>query len=118
MVECVFTIDYEIYGNGEGSLRELVYEPARQLKEIFDQAGVKFVAFVEVAELQKIDAVHSDEAIDDVKRQIRELHEQGFEIALHLHPQWSNARYSAAGGISTTASTIFALFHFLGSIKS
>ena len=28
MIECIFTIDYEIYGNGEGSLQQLVYEPA------------------------------------------------------------------------------------------
>ena len=32
MIECIFTIDYEIYGNGEGSLKELVFEPASVLK--------------------------------------------------------------------------------------
>ena len=31
--------------------------------------------------------------IDQVKRQICDLHNEGFEIALHLHPQWCNARY-------------------------
>jgi hypothetical protein len=93
MIECIFTIDYEIYGNGEGSLKELVYEPARRLKSIFDKAGVKFVVFVEAAELEKIDTFRTDPAIDDVKRQLREFHENGFEIALHLHPQWCNARY-------------------------
>jgi len=30
MIDCIFTIDYEIYGNGEGSLRELVYEPTQK----------------------------------------------------------------------------------------
>lgn len=40
MLECIFTIDYEIYGNGEGSLKELVYEPAKHLKAIFDIPGV------------------------------------------------------------------------------
>jgi hypothetical protein len=30
-----------------------------------------------------------------VKQQIKNLHREGFEIALHLHPQWSNARYDA-----------------------
>jgi len=28
-----------------------------------------------------------------VKRQIRDLHRDGFEIGLHLHPQWCNASY-------------------------
>jgi hypothetical protein len=93
MVECIFTIDYEIYGDGRGSLRDLVYEPARRLKEIFDKAGAKMVMFVEAAELKKIDALRTDPAIDDVKQQIREFHRDGHEIALHIHPQWFNARY-------------------------
>ena len=93
MLECIFTIDYEIYGNGEGSLKELVYQPAKQLKAIFDRANAKFVVFVEAAELKKIDTLRTDPAIDDVKRQLREFYEEGFEIGLHLHPQWCNARY-------------------------
>jgi hypothetical protein len=94
MVECIFTIDYEIYGNGEGSLNELVLEPAKQLKTIFDRAGAKFVVFVEAAELEKMDRLRTDPAIDDVKSQVQEFYEEGFEIGLHLHPQWCNARYS------------------------
>ena len=93
MIECIFTIDYEIYGNGQGSLKELVYDPAQRLKAIFDQADAKFVVFVEAAELERIDALHTDSAIGDVKRQVREFYKEGFEIALHLHPQWCNARY-------------------------
>lgn len=93
MLECIFTIDYEIYGNGHGSLRELVFEPADRLRKIFDEIGAKFVVFVEVAELEKIDALQTDSAIQLVKNQIREFFEAGFEIALHLHPQWCNADY-------------------------
>jgi hypothetical protein len=93
MIECVFTIDYEIYGNGEGSLRELVYEPAKQLKRIFDKTAAKFVVFVEAAELEQIDTFRTDPIIGKVRRQLREFYEQGFEIALHLHPQWCNGRY-------------------------
>jgi hypothetical protein len=93
MIECIFTIDYEIYGNGEGSLRDLIYEPTWKIKEIFDQAGVKIVVFVEAVELEKLEASGTDSAINDVKRQVQELYRQGHEIALHLHPQWCNARY-------------------------
>ena len=93
MIECIFTIDYEIYGDGHGSLKELVYEPAKQLKALFDQLGAKLVVFVEAAELEKIDTFGTDPAIEDVKQQIRDFHEDGHEIALHVHPQWCNARY-------------------------
>ncbi len=93
MIECVFTVDYEIYGNGEGSLTKLVYEPTRRLVRIFENAGVRFVCFVEAAELQTIQRFHIDAAIHDVRNQVRELHDRGFEVGLHLHPQWFSASY-------------------------
>jgi len=93
MIKCIFTIDYEIYGNGEGSLRELVHEPARKLMAIFEENNARFVNFVEVAEFQKIEEGGTDQALGDVRRQVREMYEQGYEIALHLHPQWFNARF-------------------------
>jgi hypothetical protein len=93
MIECIFTIDYEIYGNGEGSLRELVYEPAEKLAAIFRKWNVRFVPFVEVAELEMLEAKGADPAIAQVKGQIREFFRDGFELGLHLHPQWYKGRY-------------------------
>jgi len=93
MIEFVFTIDYEIYGNGEGSLGELVHDPAEKLAEVFNKYQSKFVAFIEVAELEMIEANRTDRAIDKVKHQIKKLYGDGFELGLHLHPQWYNARH-------------------------
>jgi hypothetical protein len=93
MIECIFTIDCEIYGNGEGSLRELVYEPAEKLMAIFRKREARFVAFVEVAELEMIGSKGSDRAINLVTHQLRDFYKEGFELGLHLHPQWYNARY-------------------------
>src|SRR5947209_1806472 len=99
MLECIFSIDYEIYGDGHGSLRDLVYEPARRLRSLFEKAGAKLVVFVEAAEFEKVDQFRTDPAIDDIKEQIREFHRDGHEIALHIHPQWCNARYEAGAWI-------------------
>ena len=93
MIECIFTIDYEIYGNGRGALRDLVYEPAKKLMAIFSRRNLRFVPFVEVAELEMIESKGADEAIDLVKQQIRNFHRDGFELGLHLHPQWYNGEY-------------------------
>lgn len=93
MVECLFTLDYEIYGNGEGALQQLVWQPANELQRVFEVAAAKLVVFVEAAELETIEIAGSDPAIHDVKNQLRELHRRGHEIALHLHPQWCNAKY-------------------------
>jgi hypothetical protein len=93
MIECIFTIDYEIYGNGQGSLRELVYAPTKKLVEIFHNWNAFLVFFVEVAELERIEEYNTDDAIRAIMQQVRELYMQGFEIGLHLHPQWYNARF-------------------------
>ena len=93
MIECIFTIDYEIYGNGKGSLRELVYEPAERLMATFRKWKASLVIFVEVAELEMLKAKGTDKAIDLVEHQLRDFYREGFELGLHLHPQWYNARY-------------------------
>jgi len=93
MIEVIFTLDYEIYGDGTGPLRELVYEPTEQLRAIFERWNARFVNFVEVSELEQIESAGTDPAIDLVKKQVQEMHRSGYEIALHMHPQWYNARY-------------------------
>jgi peptidoglycan/xylan/chitin deacetylase (PgdA/CDA1 family) len=42
-----------------------------------------------------IEANNTDQAIDLVKNQIREFYCKGYELGLHLHPQWYNARYES-----------------------
>jgi len=93
LIDFVFTIDYEIFGDGTGALGELVYEPAKRLKDLFQKHKAKFVVFVEAAEFEKIEMYATDPAISSVRQQIREFYSDDFEIALHLHPQWANARY-------------------------
>jgi len=51
------------------------------------------VAFIEVAELEMIEAKNTDTAINLVKHQIRDFNARGYELGLHIHPQWYNARY-------------------------
>ena len=93
MVECVFSLDYEIYGNGEGSLRNLVIDPTQRLAEVFRGFGVPFVVFAEAVEFAKMEEAQSDPDIGALRAQLRELRDGGHEIALHLHPWWANARY-------------------------
>jgi hypothetical protein len=82
MIECLFTVDYEIYGNGSGTLRELVYEPTKRLISIFRDWDSTFVLFPELLEFKKIEEYETDD----------ELHQEGIEIGLHLHSWWLNAQ--------------------------
>ena len=93
MIECVFTLDYEIYGNGKGSLRDLVLDPTRRLAELFQEFGAPFVVFAEAVEFAKMEEAQSDPDTAGVRAQLRELRAAGHEIALHLHPWWANAQY-------------------------
>jgi peptidoglycan/xylan/chitin deacetylase (PgdA/CDA1 family) len=92
MAECIFTLDYEIYGNGEGSLRELVLDPTRQIADIFREFDAPFVVFAEAVEFAKMEEAHSDPDSAEVRSQLRELRGTGHEIGLHLHPWWARAR--------------------------
>ncbi|MBE3144718.1 MAG: hypothetical protein IMZ61_12480 [Planctomycetes bacterium] len=99
MIEFVFTIDYEIYGNGEGTLAKSVLEPAERLRSVFDKRNSRFVVFADVAELELIETNGTDQAIELVKCQLKDLHREGFEIGLHIHPWWYNAQYENGGWI-------------------
>lgn len=92
MIECIFTVDYEVYGNGAGCLRNLVYEPTEALRRTFKDNNARAVFFVEAAELEIMERFGTDSYCGKVRDQIRTLHEEGFEIGLHIHPQWYGAR--------------------------
>jgi hypothetical protein len=93
MIDCIFTIDYEIYGNGEGSLHDLAFLPTEKLIDVFEIYDQRYVVFVEAAELEMIESSGTDSAIDAVKDQLRHLHKHGYELGLHVHPGWYNAEY-------------------------
>ena len=95
MIEVVFTVDYEIYGNGEGSLQRLIFEPAERLQQIFSNRNVRFVVFPDVAELEIIEIYRADPDIELIKKQLKGFFREGFEIGLHIHPWWYNARRKA-----------------------
>jgi hypothetical protein len=94
MIEFVFTLNYELDAAARGRLAELAYAPAETLRAIFEKRGLRFVAFVEAVELETIRTLGTDPGIDLVEWQLRQLHQQGFEIGLHLHPEWCNGRFT------------------------
>lgn len=93
MIEFIFTVDYEIYGNGAGSLKKLVYEPASQLIDLFLKYKAAIVFFIEVAELEMIEEREKCPDINLIKEQVKKIRELGFELGLHLHPQWYAAEF-------------------------
>ena len=93
------TFDYELHGNGSGSIRTDLLEPTEKILEVLDHAGIKGTFFVEVLELIQIER-HARRNVDKkllreinlVFEQIQLMYSKGHAIELHIHPQWHNAR--------------------------
>ena len=49
VVRVIFTLDYEIHGNGEGCPYELMVEPTARLLRLFDAYGAKLTIMADIA---------------------------------------------------------------------
>src|SRR6266404_7278418 len=92
----VFSLDYEIHGNGGGSPMQLMVEPTWRMMRQFDRFGAKLTIFAEVAEILRFrdhlkasgrDTFH----YNDIVEQLRHALGSGHDVQLHLHPSYVNA---------------------------
>lgn len=102
MRRIVITVDYEIFGNGTGDVRQHMIEPTARMAEACESHNVPFTVFFEVEEylafVRHREALVSDLGYDpaaEIREQIRRLAARGHDIQLHLHPQWYGARYAS-----------------------
>lgn len=97
----ILTLDYELYGNGEGDVVKHIIEPTRRFIEICNSYNVKATIFFEVMEYLKIKEMYESGVsmgYDEnpailIEKQIIAVHEEGHDIQLHVHPQWVGAKY-------------------------
>ena len=97
MLHVIFTLDYEIHGNGQGCPRALMVEPTDRLLRLFDEYGAKLTIMADVAEIMKFrehkdahgrDTYHYDAIADQLRRAI----ETGHDVQMHIHSSYFNAR--------------------------
>jgi len=96
----VLSVDYEIFGNGEGDVRQHVTDPTERMAKLCEKYGAPLTVFFEVEEylaFEKFrDALVVDLGYDPaalIRQQIIDLARRGHDIQLHLHPQWYRADY-------------------------
>ncbi len=96
----VVTVDYEIFGNGEGDVRQHVTDPTERMAKLCEKYGAPLTVFFEVEEylaFEKFrDALVATLGYDPaalIRQQIVDLARRGHDIQLHLHPQWYRADY-------------------------
>ncbi len=92
------TDDWELRGNGSGDMERLQFEPMRKLTGLFQKYGVRSTFNAELMQqltMRKLQDQYPQLKLlaDAWDEHVREAFRQGHDIQLHLHPQWSGARY-------------------------
>jgi len=101
----LITVDYELFGNGEGDIHDHMIKPVEKLLAFLNNYDIPCTFFIETAEIlafqRAIDSGRADaplkEAYHSTIEQIKEMVRLGHDIQLHYHPQWSEARYTHQG---------------------
>src|SRR5436190_6757186 len=99
MLNVIFTLDYEIHGNGEGDPYELMIEPTGRMMELFERYGAKLTVMADVAEILKFREYQERTGRDDfhheaIADQLRQAIRRGHDVQLHLHSSYFNATYN------------------------
>jgi hypothetical protein len=91
--------DWELRGNGTGNVIELQYNNALKLMELCETFRLNMTFNVEV--MQQLAFEKYSKNFKEIKkyqeywkRTIEIMIEKGFDIQLHIHPQWFNANYN------------------------
>lgn len=101
MKSLIFTLDYELYGNGSGNIYTTIIAPTERILTLASQFKAKITIFVEVVEFWRIEEEwtkgnkmgYEKNPINDIKKQLQVAHKLGHDIQLHIHPQWVDAEY-------------------------
>jgi len=98
MLKVIFTLDYEIHGNGDGCPYALMVEPTSRMMKQFESYGAKLTIMADVAEILKFREYKEQFGRDDyhyeaIAEQLRDAILRGHDVQLHLHASYFNARH-------------------------
>ena len=99
----IFTLDYEIYGNGEGSPMKMMVEPTYRLMTLLEKYGQRVTIMADVAEIlcfrrYREEIGRDDYHVADIEAQLCEAIKRGHDVQLHVHSsyfkaQWNGVRF-------------------------
>lgn len=98
-LQLIFTLDYELFGDGTGSVLHEQIKPTNQLLDIFDEYGAKLSIFFEYGQYLGYEkfASSSNQFESDnrlIREQLIDTLKRKHDIQFHYHPTWYNATYS------------------------
>jgi hypothetical protein len=96
MFKILFTLDYEIHGNGDGSPKTLMLEPTGRMMASFEKFGAKLTIMADVAEILKFkehDAAAAGQGFSSraIEEQLQDAVRRGHDVQLHMHASYFGA---------------------------
>lgn len=96
----LLTVDYEVFGNGSGDVREHITRPTARMAAICEKHGAPLTVYFEVEEYlayvrerKRLKEALGYDPAEEIRTQIVELAQRGHDIQLHLHPEWVGATW-------------------------
>lgn len=98
-VGLIFTTDYEIFGNGTGSVEKCMLKPTQGMAEVMEKFDAPLTVFLDVCEYWAFETEYekgnlSEDYASQIRQQLQQLVKAGHDVQLHFHPQWLNYSYS------------------------
>ena len=98
MIKVLFTLDYEIHGNGDGCPYALMVEPTNRLLRQLEAFGARLTIMADVAEILKFKEHSEKQGQDDchyakIAHQLQDAVRRGHDVQLHLHASYFNAQF-------------------------
>lgn len=92
----IWTLDYEIHGNGDGNPNELMIEPTGRLMNLLEKYHQRLTIMADVAEIlcfkrYLADTGHDDYHVAEIEEQLRDAIRRGHEVQLHIHSSYFRA---------------------------
>ena len=95
----IFTLDYEIHGNGDGCPYALIIEPTYRLMDVLERYGAKLTILADVAEILCFKRYY-EECGDDkfhylkIEAQLKDAILRGHDVQLHIHSSYFKSHYN------------------------
>ena len=94
----IWTLDYEIHGNGDGNPMELMVEPTYRLMNLLEKYHQRLTIMADVAEILRFkryaeEAGRDDYHVAEIEEQLRDAIKRGHDVQLHIHSSYFNSQY-------------------------
>ena len=98
VIYLVFTDDWELRGDGSGDIERIQFAPMRRLLDIFEKHGMQCTFMAEMMQQLAFRALQDEHPelkplADEWDEHLSDAYRRGHDVQLHLHTQWSDARY-------------------------